>query len=265
MKREPNRKANKIRFIELILKMAPKKTTYIFIAILIFVLLFFLAYRLPREREACNGFCGLSALSYNGSGYEIQKVDNFDRWSDNIDFKTADLDGNGAKESYFLRDGKIEIREKGKRVWVSPDDWRVYSFFLADSNHDNKIELNVSVGKKGNYGSSKPFWILENDQSFKNHFFVLGFHKGKIKNIWQSSNLEKPNCDFIFSDIDEDGKQELIVIEGEYGGDCEGKHIAVWKWGSWGFFNEWRSDAGNFSNLKIRRSQYIEKVFFSVP
>ena len=75
----------------------------------------------------------------------------------------------------------------------------------------------------------------------------------KIKPLWQSSNLEAPNCEFLFSDIDGDKKQELIVIEGEYNNEyvCRGKYLALWRWNGWGFTNYWRSQSGEYRNLRI--------------
>ena len=114
-------------------------------------------------------------------------------------------------------------------------------------------EINLWVWKSGDYGNSKPFWVKENDMSVKNHFFVFDFVSGTMKPIWQSSNLDTPNCEFKITDADGDGKNDLVVIEGDYSQKpmCSGNYVAVWKWNDWGFSNEWRSDKGKFSNLDI--------------
>jgi hypothetical protein len=110
----------------------------------------------------------------------------------------------------------------------------------------------MSVWREGDFGSSKPFWINENDMSIKNHFFVFDIKADRIMPVWQSSNLENPNREFCFDDIDNDGKQELVVIEGTYENDgAFGEYIAVWRWNSWGFFNEWRSTKGKYINLSV--------------
>ena len=167
-----------------------------------------------------------------------------------------DLDNDGSGEEYELKNKTLIVSQNKKKIWQTPSSWRVDSFFLADSNNDGRKEINLSVWKKGNFGSSKPFWVKENDQSTKNHFFVFSFDKEKIKAIWQSSNLKKPNCEFIFGDVDNDGKQELVVIEGEYGVkyNCQGNYLAVWQWNGWGFSNQWRSQKGKYENLEIKKT-----------
>lgn len=167
----------------------------------------------------------------------------------------ADLDNNSIKETYILETGKLTISENSKMVWQSPSEWWVDNFVLADSNNDGIADINLSLWKAGNFGSSKPFWVKENDMSVKNHFFVLDFSGGSIKQVWGSSNLAEPNCEFKIADVDNDGKNDLVVIEGDYSqkSKCTGHYVAVWKWNDWGFSNEWRSEKGNFTNLEIEK------------
>lgn len=165
----------------------------------------------------------------------------------------ADLDKDTKQEEYVLENGLLKIVQGEKIIWESTSEWWVDDFVLADSNNDEVMDVNLSVWKSGDFGSSKPFWVKENDMSIKNHFFVLDFVDGKIKPIWQSSNLDTPNCEFKIADVDDDGKNDLVVIEGDYSQKpiCSGDHVAVWKWNDWGFSNEWRSDNGKFRNLNI--------------
>ncbi len=169
--------------------------------------------------------------------------------------ETQELKSKMGNYEFVLEIGKLKITQKNKVVWKSPDDWWIDNFILADSNNDGFINVNLSVWKAGNFGSSKPFWVKENDMSIKNHFFVFNFIEGAMKPIWQSSNLTSPNCEFKIVDVDGDGKNDLVVIEGDYSQkpNCEGKYVAVWKWNGWGFSNEWRSESGNFRNLKIEK------------
>ncbi len=167
----------------------------------------------------------------------------------------ADLNKNNVLETYTLQNGKLSVTEKGKLLWQSPSEWWVDNFVLADSNNDGTVDINLSVWKRGDFGSSKPFWIKQNDMSIKNHFFIFDLVNNNIKPIWQSSNLDAPNCEYTFADIDGDGKNDLLVIEGDYATKpvCNGQYVAVWKWNGWGFSNEWRSEKGNFSNLMIEQ------------
>lgn len=165
----------------------------------------------------------------------------------------ADLDNNGVQETYALENGRLTITENANIVWQSPTDWWIDNFILADANNDGVSDVNLSVWKAGNFGTSKPFWIKENDMNVKNHFFVFDFVNGAMRSIWGSSNLGVPNCEFKIADIDGDRKNDLITIEGNYSQKpgCNGNYVAVWKWNGWGFSNEWRSDRGQFRNLSI--------------
>ena len=165
-----------------------------------------------------------------------------------------DLNNNLFFETYELKNGKLTIEENKKNIWESSDNWWIDDFNFNDSNNDGIVDINLSLWKPGNFGKSKPFWVEENDMSIKNHFFILNLIGNSIKEVWGSSNLSNPNCEFKFGDIDNDKENELIVVEGDYLEEkCNGNFIAVWKWNGWGFSNEWRSEKGNFSNLEIEK------------
>ena len=167
--------------------------------------------------------------------------------------QSADLNGNAIEEKYDLQDGKLTVTENEKVIWQSADDWWVEDFTLFDSTNDGVVDINLSVWKSGSFGKFKPFWIKQDDPSVKNHFFIFDWKDGKIKPIWQSSNLDAPNCQILVNDVNNDGQNELIVTEGDYADapDCRGKYIAVWKWNEWGFLNEWRSEGGEFEGVEV--------------
>jgi poly-gamma-glutamate synthesis protein (capsule biosynthesis protein) len=179
----------------------------------------------------------------------------------------ADLDNNSVPENYDLENGKLTITENEKMIWQSPNDWWIDNFVLADSNNDGIIDINLSLWKSGSFGTSKPFWVKENDMSVKNHFFVLDFSGGAIKQVWGSSNLTEPNCEFKIADIDNDGKNDLVVVEGDYSQKpkCAGSYVAVWKWNDWGFSNEWRSEKGDFSGLEIEKIDEKSYIIVDTP
>lgn len=170
--------------------------------------------------------------------------------------ETADLNNNNIVETYVLENGRLTITEDSKLIWQSDGDWWIDNYVLADSNNDGILDINVSLWKSGSFGSSKPFWISKDDKSIKNHFFIYDLVDESVRLVWGSSNLKAPNCEFKIADIDNDGKKDLIVIEGNYlqMPKCKGQYIAFWKWNNWGFSNHWRSEKGNFSNLKIEQN-----------
>lgn len=155
-----------------------------------------------------------------------------------------DLNKNALEENYTLNNGELTISENSKILWESGSDWWIDKFVLADSNNDGVTEINMSVWKSGNFGPSKPFWVKKNDPSIKNHFFVFNLDQNGFKPLWQSSNLEAPNCDFAIKDVDSDNKNDLIVFEGNYSDkneNCNREYTAVWEWNGWGFSNKSRS------------------------
>jgi len=178
-----------------------------------------------------------------------------------------DLDNDSFPENYDWENGKLTITENEKMIWQSPSNWWIDDFVLADSNNDGIVDINLSLWKSGSFGTSKPFWVKENDMSVKNHFFVLDFSDGSIKQVWGSSNLVEPNCEFKIADVDNDGKKDLVVVEGDYSQkpECDGNYVAVWKWNDWGFSNEWRSEKGNFANLEIEKIDGKSYIVVDTP
>ncbi|MFA6271958.1 MAG: hypothetical protein WC693_02500 [Patescibacteria group bacterium] len=171
-----------------------------------------------------------------------------------------DVSGDNIHESYVLADGRLTVSQNAEVLWQTPAEWWVDSFELADATRDGKIDIALSVWKSGSFGPSKPFWVTEDDNSVKNHFFVFGFKEQEIQPVWQSSNLAQPNCSFTFADINNDSLEELLVIEGEYTADfsCSGNHLAVWSWREWGFYNDWRSNSGEYGGKTV--NQYIDEI-----
>jgi poly-gamma-glutamate synthesis protein (capsule biosynthesis protein) len=170
--------------------------------------------------------------------------------------ETADLDNDAVLENYSLKNGLLTITENSIIVWQSSADWWIDNFILADADNNGVLDINLSLWKAGNFGPSQPFWVKENDMSVKNHFFIFDFVGNTMKQVWGSSNLSEPNCEFQIADIDNDGKNDLVVIEGDYSHEskCYGNYVGVWKWNGWGFCNEWRSEKGIFANLKIEKN-----------
>lgn len=148
--------------------------------------------------------------------------------------QSLDLDGNGLREKYFLQRGKLEVNGAVGVIWRTPDDWWVENFVLGDANNDGVPDLNLSVWKAGSFGPCKPFWIIEEDNEVKNHLFIFNLVNGSFKPVWQSSNLERFNYELALIDINNDGQNELLVLEGNYANPRE-KRVNVWQWNGWGF------------------------------
>ena len=159
-------------------------------------------------------------------------------------FKTeiADLEQNGTPQTITLENGVVRIVETGRIFWQSPLEWHVLDFAIGDVTGDGRLDLVLSLWKRGDFGSSRPFWVTQNDMSSKNHLFVLDFVDGKMRPVWESSNLGVPNCEIKIQKDPTINQDALFVVEGEYFPVpiCKGEYHALWKWNGWGFSNEWR-------------------------
>lgn len=145
-----------------------------------------------------------------------------------------DLDGDGTAEKYILRDGTLTIELDSRIIWQTPRDWWVDYFFFGDANNNGAPELNLLVWKAGSFGPQKPFWVEEDDPGVKNHFFIFKLEEDSIKPVWQSSNLDRPNYRAALIDLNGDGENELVALEGCYN-DPNKRKITLWKWNGWGF------------------------------
>ncbi len=149
--------------------------------------------------------------------------------------QSLDLDQDGVLDEFTLRDGRLTVRTASNLAWEMPKTWWVDDFVLGDANNDGVTDLNLIVWKSGSFGPYKPFWVTEDDPSVKNHLFIFDLVNGTMKSIWQSSNLDCPNYEIEPVDLDGDGQNELLAIEGDYD-DPQVKRTSVWKWSDWGFY-----------------------------
>ena len=190
-------------------------------------LLYCFSARAPQQYGSGRQFHDLAAFK----AYQMNLPEKHDSLMQHQQF---DLDGNGSREEFNLRDGRITVRAGSRMIWQSPDDWWVDYFFLGDANNDGITELNLLVWKAGSFGPHKPFWLEEEDTSIKNHLFIFKLEAGNLKPVWQSSNLDCPNYRAALIDLDDDGENELVVTEGSYT-DPAKQEVTLWKWNGWGF------------------------------
>lgn len=165
----------------------------------------------------------------------------------------TDLSGDGNSEKIILKNGTVMITGESGEIFRTDPGWHAVEILVGDFNNNGVKDLGIYLWKTGNYGPSMPFWVKENDDSFKQHLFLYTWGDDALKSLWHSSNLPYENVKTILADVSKDGKNELVVLERPYGLEADyGLTVAVWRWDEWGFTNIWRSDEGKFHDIKIR-------------
>jgi len=203
-----------------------------------------------------------AVLFFDGNGYSIQIKKYFAMYQDSAQKETdkiwyADFNNDGTDEKIQLENGVVKVFMNDKKILETDQNWNVKEVITGDFNNDGSMDLGLYLWKTGSYGQSLPFWVKENDDSFKQHLFLYDWDKNRLelKALWHSSNLPYINVKTYLNDINKDNENELIVLERPYtlGIGNFGEYIAVWKWDEWGFTNIWRSEKGRYYDLTINK------------
>ncbi len=102
----------------------------------------------------------------------------------------CDLDGTGTAETLDLGARRLTITDEAAGVtYESPEDWQVSDVLVADLNLDGKPEVISLVWKRGSYGSVRPFWVTEDDDTLSQHLFIHQWVDGGLKPLWMSSKM----------------------------------------------------------------------------
>ena len=161
----------------------------------------------------------------------------------------------------YLTDGKllqaVIIKNKayvmldGKAIWESNSGYKVENVLIGDFNNDGIDEIGFSLYKQGSFGPNLPFWLKENDKNISNHLFLYQL-KGeaslpRLQMVWGSSALDQPIIKMALVDLDQDGKNELAVLEKD---DNSTADLGIWRFNEFNFVNLYKSEAGNYFDLK---------------
>lgn len=159
----------------------------------------------------------------------------------------SDLDKDGIEEELYLTGKKgsvygkyLVIRTKDKEIGrydlETLKPWKVQ---VMDVDGDGTKEISIGVYKTAKF---HPFMAKRP--------FIYNWDKDGISPKWLGSRLSRPFDDYIFSDIDEDGMEELISIELLSNGR---KVINSYKWKSFGF--EGMGESRNFQDITALQKQ----------
>lgn len=159
-----------------------------------------------------------------------------------------DLNGDGTPECVNDRDGVLSIDDcdaaSAKVYWQSPAGWKVAQWTFSDLNADGATEITLLVWR--------PFapWPIERDapnggrlgsfhdaQGQSCHVILIRWSKGSFNELWAGSALANPILSLVAADINGDGDQELVTVQGNYEQPAffRSGPIAIWKWNGFGF------------------------------
>lgn len=118
-----------------------------------------------------------------------------------------------------------------KTLWQSGPGLHVQDYLSMDIDRDGSTELLLLVWRRGNYGSSRPFWVERNDTRWSQHIFIYDYDppSGSFVPLWMSSQLRPEVARWSVSSSD-----ELFILTPD--GD-----ETLWQWGQWGLV---RTDMG---------------------
>ena len=156
----------------------------------------------------------------------------------------ADFDGDGRPETLQLAAGRAALLSDGRPVWQSPSEWQVIQAEITDLNHDGAPEATLLVWR--------PFqpwpvdrWLpsggriadFHDAAGYSCHLILIGWVHGGYQEVWAGSAMAEPVRAFAAADLNGDGRQDLVTLEGNYrdARSSPAHAIKVWEWNSFGF------------------------------
>jgi hypothetical protein len=150
-----------------------------------------------------------------------------------------------------------------------PPSWHVLAALQTDLTHDGAPECTLLVWRPWQdwpimQWSDTPSPIANNRDAHGDsaHIILIEYRISNIESripnpqyreIWAGSALALPILRIAVGDVDGDGWEELVVLEGDYvtGRYGPARHVAVWRWNGFGFTLVWRSSPGRFVALAL--------------
>jgi len=154
---------------------------------------------------------------------------------------SADLDADGEPERVYWEGERVRVERGGEAVWESEPEWRVVDVAVGDFFNDYRQEVLLAMWKDDAAGVPR------------SHPFIMGHRHGRYDLLWGGSAVADPIRDLDLGDVDGDGQNELVVLEGSYDEpqDAPAHFLTVWRWNGWGFTLLWRSAEGCYESLHL--------------
>lgn len=151
----------------------------------------------------------------------------------------------------------VDCQDTSKNKWQSPPSWRVTEAISADLNRDGKNELVMVVWRPHKVWPIDAFLPsggriadFHDETGLSCHLILVGWDGSKYRELWAGSSLIAPVFNIRAADLDGDGNQELVAIEGKYDNKNKPGDLTVWEWSGFGFRLRERLQ-GKFSEFGI--------------
>lgn len=141
--------------------------------------------------------------------------------------------------------------------WQTQKTWKVTEAISGDLNRDGKNELVMVVWRP-----HKPWPIdsflpsggriadFHDRIGLSCHLILVGWDGEKYRELWAGSSLIDPVFTIRAVDLDNDGYQELVALEGKYDNKNVTGNLTIWDWSGFGFRLRTRQQ-GSFSDFGI--------------
>lgn len=156
----------------------------------------------------------------------------------------TDFSFGSLQDCLTYKDESVQLHDcqTGEIKWQSGEHWQVREAITADLNRDGKNELVMMVWRP-----FKPWAIdsflphggriaeFQDSRGMSCHIILVGWDGEDYRELWAGSSLIDPVFHIHAADVDQDGNQELIALEGKYDTQNQTGNLTVWDWNSFGF------------------------------
>ena len=189
-------------------------------------------------------------IPHDYSGWQIISPNSLD----SIDFGSD-------QDCLSFTNGSIRITDCQNKTdvikWQSPQSWKVTEAISADLNRDGKNELVMVVWRPHKVWPIDSFLPaggriadFHDRSGLSCHLILVGWDGDNNRELWAGSSLIDPVFAIRAVDLDNDGYQELVALEGKYDNKNVSGNLTVWDWSGFGFRLRARQQ-GSFSDFGI--------------
>lgn len=142
-----------------------------------------------------------------------------------IEWKSGTFTDESGRYEIVLKHRTARVICDSSVIWTAPGEIKVQDAMSCDIDGDGADELILLCWKIGRFGSSRPFWVEEDEETWSQHIFVYNYAGDTIKPKWMSSYIGVD-----VAEMSADGRKLLLT-------NTEGR-MSSWIWDSWGFTRE---------------------------